>query len=102
MRQKARILKAVEEWKNLETDPGAVYDRTIVMDGSAISPMVTWGINPGMVLPVDETIPGPEAFLQEDDKKAQRAYEYMGLEPYKKSRTLQLSMSLSVHAPTRV
>ncbi|MEC0492374.1 3-isopropylmalate dehydratase large subunit [Bacillus licheniformis] len=77
--------KAVEEWKNLKTDPGAVYDRTIVMDGSAISPMVTWGINPGMVLPVDETIPGPEAFLQEDDKKeAQRAYEYMGLEPYKK------------------
>lgn len=77
--------KAVEEWKNLRTDPGAVYDRTIVMDGSAISPMVTWGINPGMVLPVDEAIPGPEAFSQEDDKKeAQRAYEYMGLEPYKK------------------
>ncbi|MCY9447780.1 aconitase family protein, partial [Bacillus haynesii] len=47
--------------KNLRTDPGAVYDRTIVMDGSAISPMVTWGIHPGMVLPVDETIPGPEA-----------------------------------------
>lgn len=82
---------------------GAVYDRTIVMDGSAISPMVTWGINPGMVLPVDETIPGPEAFLQEDDKKKRSAHMNIWvLNHIKKSRTLQLSMSLSVHAPTRV
>ncbi|OLP66114.1 3-isopropylmalate dehydratase large subunit [Bacillus pumilus] len=76
---------AIEEWKELRTDPGATYDKTIVLDGNDISPMVTWGINPGMVLPVDASIPGPEDFEQEDDQKeALRAYEYMGVKPHQR------------------
>lgn len=62
---------AIKEWEELRTDPGATYDKTIVLDGNQISPMVTWGINPGMVLPVDASIPGPEDFAQEDDQKKQ-------------------------------
>lgn len=76
---------AIKEWKELRTDPGATYDKTIVLDGNHISPMVTWGINPGMVLPVDAAIPGPEDFAQEDDQKeAKRAYEYMGVHPHQR------------------
>lgn len=68
-----------------KTDPGATYDKTIVLDGNEISPMVTWGINPGMVPPVDASIPGPEDFAQEDDQKeAIRAYEYMGVHPHQR------------------
>lgn len=62
--------KAVEEWKALRTDPGAVYDKSIVLDGNKISPMVTWGINPGMVLPVDSEVPAPESFLQKTIKRS--------------------------------
>jgi 3-isopropylmalate/(R)-2-methylmalate dehydratase large subunit len=76
---------AIKEWEELKTDPGATYDKTIVLDGNEISPMVTWGINPGMVLPVDASIPGPEDFAQEDDQKeAIRAYEYMGVHPHQR------------------
>ncbi|MDA7027578.1 3-isopropylmalate dehydratase large subunit [Bacillus sp. CLL-7-23] len=83
--------KAVAEWKGLRTDPGAVYDRIIVLDGDKIAPMVTWGINPGMVLPISEAIPAPEVFDSEDDKKeALHAYEYMGLKPYKKIEDIKI------------
>src|SRR5213078_1693194 len=39
-----------EEWSELHTDPGASFDREITVDAAAISPMVTWGTNPGMVV----------------------------------------------------
>lgn len=83
--------KAVEEWRALRTDPGAVYDKSIFLDGNKISPMVTWGINPGMVLPVDSELPAPESFSAEYDKKeAIRAYEYMGLTPHQKIEDIKV------------
>lgn len=82
---------AIKEWEELKTDPGATYDKTIVLDGNEISPMVTWGINPGMVLPVDAAIPGPEDFAQEDDQKeAIRAYEYMGVHPHQRIEDISI------------
>lgn len=81
----------VEEWRALRTDPGAVYDKSIFLDGNKISPMVTWGINPGMVLPVDSELPAPESFSAEYDKKeAIRAYEYMGLTPHQKIEDIKV------------
>lgn len=83
--------KAAAEWKALKTDPGAVYDHSIVLDGSEISPMVTWGVNPGMVLPVDAQIPAPETIDSEDGKKeAIRAYEYMGIVPNQKIEDIKV------------
>lgn len=83
--------KAAAEWKALKTDPGAVYDHSIVLDGSEISPMVTWGVNPGMVLPVDAQIPAPETIDSEDGKKeAIRAYEYMGIAPNQKIEDIKV------------
>jgi 3-isopropylmalate/(R)-2-methylmalate dehydratase large subunit len=64
-----------EAWLDLKCDDGATFDREIVVDASAISPMVTWGTNPGMVVPVTEAVPEP---CSDQDE---RALEYMGLEP---------------------
>jgi 3-isopropylmalate/(R)-2-methylmalate dehydratase large subunit len=64
-----------EDWRRLHTDEGAHFDREITVDAGALSPMVTWGTNPGMVVPVTERVPQPGSDQDE------RALEYMGLEP---------------------
>jgi 3-isopropylmalate/(R)-2-methylmalate dehydratase large subunit len=63
-----------EEWRALKTDAGATFDRDVAVDAAAISPMVTWGTNPGMVVPVTEDVPEPQT--EQDD----RALDYMGLQ----------------------
>jgi 3-isopropylmalate/(R)-2-methylmalate dehydratase large subunit len=61
-------------WRDLRTDEGATFDKEIDVDAGALSPLVTWGTTPGMVVPVTEAIPEPRG---EGD---QRALKYMGLE----------------------
>lgn len=74
--------KAVERWRSLATDEGAEYDKTIEIDATTIAPMVTWGTTPGMSAPVDGTVPYPEEFSTETERKAaQLALQYMGLTP---------------------
>jgi 3-isopropylmalate/(R)-2-methylmalate dehydratase large subunit len=63
------------QWHDLRTDPGATFDREVDVDAGAISPMVTWGTTPGMVVPVTEAVPEPHS---EQDK---RALDYMALTP---------------------
>ncbi|MBD1381171.1 3-isopropylmalate dehydratase large subunit [Metabacillus arenae] len=73
--------EAAKEWLSLRSDEGAVFDQTIYLNGADIAPMVTWGINPGMVLPVTKTIPNSADYEDESDQKEiKRAYEYMGIE----------------------
>ncbi|WP_409302016.1 3-isopropylmalate dehydratase large subunit [Peribacillus sp. SCS-155] len=69
----------VEEWESLSSDIGAEYDRVITIDGSEISPMVSWGTNPGMTSPIDGYIPR-EGETHYDSKSLNRAMQYMGLE----------------------
>jgi 3-isopropylmalate/(R)-2-methylmalate dehydratase large subunit len=64
-----------EEWKELYTEEGATFDREIVVDASGVSPQVTWGTTPEMVVGVAAEVPAPE------DAGDQRALEYMALEP---------------------
>jgi 3-isopropylmalate/(R)-2-methylmalate dehydratase large subunit len=64
-----------EEWVELRTDSSATFDREITVDAAAISPMVTWGTNPGMVVPVTDAVPEPHS------EQDQRALHYMGLQP---------------------
>jgi 3-isopropylmalate/(R)-2-methylmalate dehydratase large subunit len=64
-----------DEWPSLHTDEGAHFDRELTVDAGALSPMVTWGTNPGMVVPVTERVPDPGSDQDE------RALEYMGLAP---------------------
>jgi 3-isopropylmalate/(R)-2-methylmalate dehydratase large subunit len=73
---------AVDRWRELRTDDDAVFDRELVIDVSEIRPQVTWGTNPGMVVPIDGVVPDPAAFEDPDDRDAvERALAYMALEP---------------------
>ena len=74
--------KAVAWWKSLATDPGATYDKVVVINAADIAPNVTWGTSPEDVLPITATVPAPESF--EDPSKqdaARKSLDYMGLEP---------------------
>ncbi|HCG3144747.1 TPA: 3-isopropylmalate dehydratase large subunit [Corynebacterium striatum] len=73
---------AVEYWKTLPTDEGAQFDTVVEIDGSALTPFVTWGTNPGQGLPLGESVPDPESFGDENLKAATvKALAYMDLQP---------------------
>ena len=65
--------RAVADWRTLVTDPGATFDREVVLDASIVEPMVTWGTHPGMVASVTGNVPAAS-----DDPVFPRALEYMG------------------------
>jgi len=72
--------QAVAYWSTLATDEGAVFDRELNLDVSSMSPQVSWGTSPGMVVDIDGKVPDPDSF--EDPIKreaARRALDYMGL-----------------------
>lgn len=75
---------AVARWKQLPTDAGAKYDRTLVLDASTLEPMVTFGTNPGMGIPISANIPDP-ALMTDAGQKADltKALKYMDLQPGK-------------------
>lgn len=74
--------EAVTYWKTLPSDPGARYDREVVLDAATIAPQVTWGTSPQDVLPITGTVPSPADVKDEQHKAAvQRALDYMGLTP---------------------
>jgi 3-isopropylmalate/(R)-2-methylmalate dehydratase large subunit len=64
-----------DEWRSLLSDDGAQFDQEVVVDASAISPMVTWGTNPGMVVQVTDSVPEPA------NDQDERALDYMALTP---------------------
>jgi 3-isopropylmalate/(R)-2-methylmalate dehydratase large subunit len=74
---------AVAAWRELPTDEGAQFDTEVEIDGAAISPMVTWGTNPGMVTQVTDAVPDPVVWggVAADREAAERALAYMALEP---------------------
>ncbi|MED0678313.1 3-isopropylmalate dehydratase large subunit [Aneurinibacillus thermoaerophilus] len=83
--------KAVEAWRQLVTDEGAEYDRRVVIDASTIEPQVTWGTSPGMGIGITGVVPAPEDFATENERKAaQKALEYMGLEPHTPMTKIQI------------
>jgi 3-isopropylmalate/(R)-2-methylmalate dehydratase large subunit len=71
---------AVARWRELPTEEGATFDQEVDVDAAAISPMVTWGTNPGMVVQVTDNVPDPAAMEPDDRESAERALTYMGLE----------------------
>jgi 3-isopropylmalate/(R)-2-methylmalate dehydratase large subunit len=73
---------AVELWRQLATDPGATYDKTVIIEASDLEPYVTWGTNPGMVAPISGRVPDPASFDDAAEREsAARALEYMDLRP---------------------
>ena len=73
---------AVAEWQRLPTDEGARFDKTVVISASELEPYVTWGTNPGMVVPVTGRVPDPKSLESESDRTAaEQALRYMDLTP---------------------
>ncbi|HQA67115.1 MAG TPA: 3-isopropylmalate dehydratase large subunit [Aggregatilineales bacterium] len=74
--------RAVERWRALPTDEGATFDRSITLDASKLEPMVTYGTNPGMGIPVTGRVPDPAT--EPDPVRRgtlEKALAYMGLQP---------------------
>jgi 3-isopropylmalate/(R)-2-methylmalate dehydratase large subunit len=73
---------ALASWRALPTDDGATYDRSITIDASALEPMVTYGTNPGMGIPITSRVPSPDDQPDPTARRAlERALEYMDLQP---------------------
>ena len=72
---------AVTRWRSLRTDLGASFDRRLSIDGGSLAPMITFGTNPGMGIPIDAPVPSPDAIGDPVARGAlQRALEYMQVE----------------------
>jgi 3-isopropylmalate/(R)-2-methylmalate dehydratase large subunit len=73
---------ALSRWKALPTDDGALYDKTVALDASALEPMITYGTNPGMGMKITDRVPRPDSFGDASQKAAlEKALAYMGLQP---------------------
>jgi len=72
--------EALQDWRNLSTDEGAEFDKTVTLEAAALRPHVTWGTNPGQVVTLDDAVPDPDSFAEPADREAAtRALTYMGL-----------------------
>ena len=74
--------RAVDWWRTLPSDDGAVYDKEVRLVASEIPPLVTWGTSPEDVVPITGSVPDPDAAASESKRKAMlRSLQYMGLMP---------------------
>jgi 3-isopropylmalate/(R)-2-methylmalate dehydratase large subunit len=73
---------ALARWRYLPSDEGATYDRTVTLDANTLEPMITYGTNPGMGMPITGRIPDPTAVSDSGQRRAlEKALTYMGLTP---------------------
>ena len=72
---------AVAHWRSLASDPDAQYDDVVEIDGAQIAPYVTWGINPGQAITVEERVPDPHEAPPTEAEVVREALDYMQLEP---------------------
>ena len=71
---------AVADWRSLSTDNDAKFDKEVILNGADIVPHVSWGTNPGQVIPIDRSVPHPDSFEDPVQREsAERALDYMGL-----------------------
>jgi 3-isopropylmalate/(R)-2-methylmalate dehydratase large subunit len=74
--------RALDAWRVLRSDDDAVFDREVVVDVDQLSPVVTWGTNPSMSVPVTGIVPDPSDAADPEERAAlERALAYMALEP---------------------
>ncbi len=73
---------AVARWRSLPSDEGAVFDATVELDGDALTPMITYGTNPGMGMKITDAVPDPDRLSDVSAKMAlDKALRYMDLQP---------------------
>jgi 3-isopropylmalate/(R)-2-methylmalate dehydratase large subunit len=74
--------RAVAAWRGLRTDADATFDARLVLDASSLTPMITYGTNPGTGVPITQRVPDPERFASGDDRESvRRSLDYMRLTP---------------------
>ncbi len=73
--------RALAYWRTLPSDDDAAFDRTLTIDAAQIAPQITWGTNPGMVIDIDQAVPGPDTAAGYSRSDVQNALAYMGLTP---------------------
>jgi 3-isopropylmalate/(R)-2-methylmalate dehydratase large subunit len=73
--------RALDDWRTLPTDPGAVFDNEVLIEAARLVPYVSWGTNPAQTVTIEDRVPDPGSFVDPGQRQgAQRALEYMGLE----------------------
>jgi 3-isopropylmalate/(R)-2-methylmalate dehydratase large subunit len=73
---------ALAQWRTLPTDEGAAFDASITLDANALEPMITYGTNPGMGMPITSRVPDPAALTDASQRDSlTKALAYMGLQP---------------------
>ncbi len=84
--------KAIKWWKELRSNPNAIYDDEVKFNANKIAPTVTWGITPGQAVAIDEYLPDINSFDESDRQTAKEAYIYMNLEPGKAMEGLDIDV----------
>ena len=85
--------QAVAYWRTLPSDAGAHYDTVVALNTADIAPMVTWGTNPGAVIPVTGVVPDPADEADEGQRsQMQRMLEYMALKPGQKLQDVPIDV----------
>ena len=83
---------AVEYWKTLKTDDGAVFDAEVFIDADTLDPFVTWGTNPGQGVSLMDSVPDPSSISDSSERAAaERALEYMDLKPGTKMKDIPVN-----------
>ena len=83
--------KAVAWWTSLATDPGATYDKVVVIDAADIAPTVTWGTSPEDTVAITGTVPDPASFADPSKQEAARkSLDYMGLTPGQRMQDVEV------------
>lgn len=83
--------QALASWKSLPTDEGATFDRVEILQAATLEPFVTWGTSPGQVVPITGSVPAPEDFEDETDRRgAEQALAYMDLKPRTRMEDIRL------------
>ena len=74
--------EAVTRWRQLPTDEGATYDKSVTLDATKLEPMITYGTNPGMGMPITSRIPDPTEIGDMNQRATlEKALRYMALQP---------------------
>ncbi len=73
---------AVAEWRQLATDEAAIFDKSVTLDATSLEPMITFGTNPGMGLPLQKAIPNPKKIADVNERLTmEKALSYMDIQP---------------------
>ena len=84
--------QALDDWRSLQTDSGATFDKEVTLDAASLTPFVSWGTNPAQVVPIGGSVPSPDDYESPSERDAaSRALEYMGLTAGTKVRDIPVN-----------